>query len=296
MDKANEESLNQEDEESLSQKSESQDQKQESESFTSLDHEKEDNFEEIIDFEDESEGQEGFFENIDLEKSVPHLDPFIDPETAQKIDELKVQMESLDDDIRSIMGKYKITMWILVACIVVYLLFLFVIRQSWSTYVVLATCVVMIFLAVLNTKYSKKIQQLATKRKLIRQQLEKLTPNDKKANEEVKEAIEEEAIIANATSLNDLPKQYTVLDEVKLPNGEMVKHIVVSPYGLAVVGSPEVQKEIEEILDQLHLTAPIFFYDPDTEISTLVENIQMEKQVALDEVQIMTLLRTFVGL
>lgn len=298
MDKTNEETLNQSEE-----KEESSTQFQKESNPLKQDHSSIKDSDFVSNVEEEPNNEifnsetDSKVEVIDLEKDLnSKINSFIDPKTAEKINKLKVEMEALDDDIRNIMGKYKVTMWILVACIVIYLLFLFVIRQSWSTYVVLATCVIMIFLAVLNTKYSKQIQQLAAKRKSIRQELEKLTPKEGQVEEEIKEAIEEEAIVANATSLNDLPKQYTVLDEVKLPSGEVVEHIIVSPYGIGVVGETKHQKEIEELLESLNLTAPIFFYDPKTEISQLAENIQMEKQIVLDETQIFTILRAFVGL
>ena len=214
----------------------------------------------------------------------------------EEVKALETQLEGTDDAIRSLMSKYKLTMYILVACIVVYLLFLFVFRPAWATYVVITTCIIMLVLAVVNTRISKKIQQLAVTRKTIRQSLEKLKNNGESEQEASTQEIKEEAIVANATSINDLPKQYTVLDEVPFQDGKIASHIVVSPYGIAVVGDQNLKDEIQVDLDLLGISSPIFFYDPNTDVATLVENIQMEKQIVLDEEQIYTVLKQFVGL
>ncbi len=214
----------------------------------------------------------------------------------EEVTALEAQLEGIDDTIRSLMSKYKLTMYILVASIVVYLLFLFVFRPTWATYVVIATCIIMLVLAVVNTRISKKIQQLAVTRKTVRQSLEKLKTNGEDEKEPSVEEIKEEAIVANATSMNDLPKQYTVLDDVQFQDGKIAPHVVVSPYGIAVVGDPNLKDEIQADLDILEISSPIFFYDPTTDVATLVENIQMEKQIVLNEEQIYTLLKEFVGL
>lgn len=214
----------------------------------------------------------------------------------EEVAALETQLEGIDDAIRSLMSKYKLTMYILVACIVIYLLFLFVFRPPWATYVVITTCVIMLVLAVVNTRISKKIQQLAVTRKTVRQSLEKLKNNGESEQEASAQEIKEEAIVANATSINDLPKQYTVLDEVPFQDGKKAPHVVVSPYGIAVVGDQDLKDEIQVDLDLLGISSPIFFYDPNTDVATLVENIQMEKQIVLDEEQIYTLLKQFVGL
>lgn len=214
----------------------------------------------------------------------------------EEVTALETQLEGIDDAIRSLMSKYKLTMYILVACIVVYLLFLFVFRPAWATYVVIATCIIMLVLAVVNTRISKKIQQLAVTRKTVRQSLEKLKNNGESEQEASAQEIKEEAIVANATSINDLPKQYTVLDDVPFQDGKTASHVVVSPYGIAVVGDQNLKEEIQVDLDLLGISSPIFFYDPNTDVATLVENIQMEKQIVLDEEQIYTLLKQFVGL
>ncbi len=226
------------------------------------------------------------------QKVVDAIEEAID---EQKIAVLEEQLEEIDEAIRSLMKKYKLTMWTLVGCIVIYLLFLFVFRPAWATYVVITTCIIMLVLAVLNTKISKQIQRLATERKTTRQLLEKLTKKEKQ-DEGLSQALKEEAIVANATSINDLPKQYTVLDEVHFEDGKTAPHIVVSPYGLAVVGDDSLQEDIQNVLNQVNIQSPIFFYDPNMEVSTLVETIQLEKQIVLEEDQIYTILKQFIGL
>ena len=215
----------------------------------------------------------------------------LSPEDQQVID-------SLDGQIKELMKKYKMTMWALVACIVAYLIFLFVIKASWSTWVVLGICVVMIALAVMNTRYSRRIQKLAMeKQKLaMEKQAQAAAAPGQSSDGRIGQVDSDEAIVANAASLNDLPRQYTVLDEIEFSDGQSAENIVVSPYGVAVVGSPDLKPELEAILQEAGVEAPIFFYSPDQEVAALAEEIQMEKTIALDEKQIMDILYKLTGL
>ncbi len=266
--------------------------------------------EELKNSQETSQMEEPLFANVDGEKVEEII---LDPEkeedsehflhhkieevlTEEEVAALEEQLEGIDDVLRSLMSKYKLTMYLLVGCIVVYLLFLFVFRPSWATYVVITTCIIMLVLAVVNTKISKKIQKLASTRKTVRQSLEKLTQDEEGNLDSSPQELKEEAIVANATSLNDLPKQYTVLDDVSFQDGKTAPHVIVSPYGIAVVGDEHLKEEIQANLDLLDISSPIFFYDPTTEIAALVENIQMEKQIVLDEDQIYTVLKQFIGL
>lgn len=214
-------------------------------------------------------------------------DTVISPEDQQVID-------SLDGQIRELMKKYKMTMWALVACIVAYLVFLFLVKTSWSTWVVLAICVVMIAIAVMNTKYSRRIQKLAMEKQKLKKQAQ-ATGGSADAASAIGQTGNE-AIVANAASLNDLPRQYTVLDDVEFADGQEAENIVVSPYGVAVVGSPDLKPELDAVLQEAGVEAPIFFYSPEQEVSALAEAIQMEKTIALDEKQIMDILYKLTGL
>lgn len=200
------------------------------------------------------------------------------------------EKETLNSQIQELLKKYKMTMWALVGCIALYLVFLFIVKAEWSTWVVLALCVVMIVLAVLNTRYSRAIQKLAKQRQeLIRQ--------EKIENGELDEqqAAASSEIVANAKSLNDLPKEYTVLDEVDL-EGKKAEHIVVSPYGVAIVASEDLKPEMDSVLADLGIQSPVYSYSPEEEVSVLAEKIQMEKTPALDESQIMSILYRLTGL
>lgn len=201
------------------------------------------------------------------------------------------EKEALNAQIKGLMKKYKYTMWALVVCIAFYLLFLFGIKAAWTNYAVLAICVVMIVLAIFNIRYSKAIQKLAKEK----QELDK---QEKLANGELNEAdlqTADEAVAANAASLNDLPKAYTVLDEVKLNDGT-AQHVIVSPYGVAIVGSEDLKPAIEEILVEKGIEAPVFVYEPIEDVAELAQAIQMEKQTVLDESQIMAVLYRLTGI
>lgn len=213
----------------------------------------------------------------------------LSPEDQQVID-------SLDGQIKELMKKYKMTMWALVACIVAYLIFLFVIKASWSTWVVLGICVVMIALAVMNTRYSRRIQKLDMEKQKLKKQAQAAAAPGQSSDGRIGQVDSDEAIVANAASLNDLPRQYTVLDEIEFSDGQSAENIVVSPYGVAVVGSPDLKPELEAILQEAGVEAPIFFYSPDQEVAALAEEIQMEKTIALDEKQIMDILYKLTGL
>ena len=214
------------------------------------------------------------------------------------MDELEKQqrIETIDAKLKELMKKYRMSMWAMVACIVLYLIFLFAVKASWSTWVVLAICAVMIVIAIVNTKIFRQIQKLAKEKADLKKPAQAETGEDGE-NERIGTVDEDVPIVANAMSLNDLPKQYTVLDNVPLGEDVVAEHIVVSPYGIAVVARQDVKGDVEAIVQESGVEeAPIFIYSPDTEISELAEKIQMEKTVALSEPQIMKLLYKFNGL
>lgn len=228
-------------------------------------------------------------ENEEVEAEIVET---ADPETIAKI----------DSQIQQLMKKYKMSMWALVACIVLYLIFLFIIKTAYSTWVVLGICVVMIGIAVYNTKISKQVQRLALeKRRLTNPKAAQSAPagamSKSTAGAELGQVDDSEPIVANAASLNDLPKQYTVLDDVEFSDGQRAQNVIVSPYGVAVVGSPDLRPEVDAVLQEANVEeVPIFFYSPDEEVSVLAEKIQMEKMVVLDEGKIMEILLKLTGI
>lgn len=211
------------------------------------------------------------------------------PETVETVDEINAKVQAL-------LKKYKLTMYGMIACIVLYLISLFWIR---NTIIVVIICIPMIACAVLNSRYSKQIRQLVA------------TRNQMQSREEARKRAEEagldpdemdlgdvnsgEAIVANASSLNDLPKEYTVLDDVDL-DGDVIPHIILSPYGVAVVDSTDRTELITQKLKELDLEAPVYMYEPSEDIALLAENIQMPKEVVFTEPDIYKVLYSLTGL
>lgn len=235
-----------------------------------------------------------FLEESENEKSeaAAGSEPVIIPENLQ------AELDSLDAQIQEMMKKYKLTIYLLIGSIVFYLIFLFVIRESWSTWVVLGICVVMIVLAVINSRDSRRIQKLATRRAELKKALEKPVPGRSEAPSKGDQDLQT-PVVANATSLNDLPKQYTVLDEIEFSDGQKAEHIIVSPYGIALVGDIALRDDIASIAQEVADDIPIFVYSPQEEaddVAQLVEDIQMEKTVVLQERQVMDLLFKLTGL
>ena len=210
---------------------------------------------------------------------------------------------NIDRQIQQLMKKYKMSMWALVACIVLYLVFLFLIKTTYSTWIVLGICVVMIGIAVYNTKISKQVQRLALEKRRLTNPKGAATTSSASAMTKstagaaLGQVDESEPIVANAASLNDLPKQYTVLDDVEFSDGQRAQNVVVSPYGIAVVGNPDLRPEVDALLQEASIEdVPVFFYSPDEEVSALAEKIQMEKMVVLDENKIMEILLKLTGI
>ncbi|MEY8309669.1 hypothetical protein AAK899_09135 [Erysipelotrichaceae bacterium 51-3] len=246
----------------------------------------------------------GYGKETPLEGEIIDSVPSTGDEEAEVVDPEVVA--SLDNQIKDLMKKYKMTMWALIACIVVYLLFLFVIKTAYSTWIVLGICVVMIGIAVYNTKISRQVQKLALEKRRLTH------PNDAPAASQpasgglmgkstagapVGEVDSSQPIVANATSLNDLPKQYTVLDDVEFGDGQRAANVVVSPYGIAVVGNEDLRPEMEAILQEEGLEdIPVSYYNPDEEVSSIAEKIQEDKMVVLDENKIMSLLLKLTGI
>mgnify|MGYP003375577705 CR=1 FL=1 len=163
-------------------------------------------------------------------------------------------------------------------------------QESWSVYVVLANCVAMIALAVYDTRLTRKIRRLATERG-------RLMEESKVANGQA--VATDLPMVENAQSLNDLPRQFTVLDDIEFEDGTVAEHIVVSPYGIAVVGDESLKDNVLQALDQCGVDQAeelVMFYDPNEETSELVQKILQVNVNCLDERQIMQILLNLTGL
>lgn len=217
------------------------------------------------------------------------LDADITSEEEVEIDN-QAEIDEINAQIQQTYAKYKRTMILLVACLVIYIVFMFVIKQPWSVYVVLANCVAMIALAIYDTKLTRKIRKLAVERG-------RLMEESKAANGEP--ITTDLPMVENAQSLNDLPRQFTVLDEVEFEDGTVAEHIVVSPYGIAVVGDESLKDNVLQALEQCNINQAeemLTFYDPNEETSTLVQNILKVNVNCLDERQIMEILLNLTGI
>lgn len=217
------------------------------------------------------------------------LDADITSEEEVEIDN-QAEIDEINAQIQQTYAKYKRTMILLVACLVIYIVFMFVIKQPWSVYVVLANCVAMIALAIYDTKLTRKIRKLAVERG-------RLMEESKAANGEP--ITTDLPMVENAQSLNDLPRQFTVLDEVEFEDGTVAEHIVVSPYGIAVVGDESLKDNVLQALEQCNINQAeemLTFYDPNEETSTLVQNILKVNANCLDERQIMEILLNLTGI
>ena len=217
------------------------------------------------------------------------LDANITSEEEIEIDHTE-EINQINAQIQQTYAKYKRTMIYLVACFVIYIVFMFVVKESWSVYVVLANCVAMIALAVYDTRLTRKIRRLATERG-------RLMEESKVANGQA--VATDLPMVENAQSLNDLPRQFTVLDDIEFEDGTVAEHIVVSPYGIAVVGNESLKENVLQALDQCGVDQAeelVTFYDPNEETSELVQKILQVNVNCLDERQIMQILLNLTGL
>lgn len=200
------------------------------------------------------------------------------------------EIDAINKEIQKTYAKYKRTMFVLVACFAIYLVFMFMVKKPWSMYVVLADCVALIALAVYDTRLTRRIRKLATERG-------RLMEEAKIANGEP--VTTDLQTVENAQSLNDLPRQFTVLDDIEFEDGMVANHIVVSPYGIAVVGSEDLKDNVVRSVAECGIYNPeeiMTFYDPEDEVSTLVQNILKVNVNCLDERQIMNILLNLTGI
>ncbi len=208
----------------------------------------------------------------------------------------EAELERISKEIQAQLKTYKITLWGVVGSIGLYLVCLFMIK---SNALLLATCVLMIVMAILNTRYSKRIQKLAKERAALQASIAK--PESSATAAAAEDGLQigtvntSDPVVTGVESLNELPKEYTVLDDVDFGDFS-AEHVVVSPYGVALVGNADCAAELNAVLQEIGVESPVFVYDPELDIDTLAQNIQSEKIIALDEQQIMTICQKLLGL
>lgn len=212
-------------------------------------------------------------------------------QTSEIKEDTSPEVEDLDKDMRDIYKKYKYTLYGIIACIALYLVCLFMLKNTVLT---LVCCIPMIVLAFLNNKFAKQYRQLALKKAEIQK------ANNPAAQETVPggsvAADPNSPIVANANSLNELPKEYTVLDQVDF-NGYEIPHIIVSPYGIAAVSSDDIKADLGRMALDLGIeNAPVYLYEPNDDISVLAEEIQMPKTAVLSEKDIYAILYRLTGI
>ncbi|WP_289220614.1 hypothetical protein [Ileibacterium valens] len=198
--------------------------------------------------------------------------------------------------IQEINKKFKATMYAVMVCVVLYLLALFWLRNNG---VVLIICIPMLIFAVMNNRYGKQIRVIAGKREQIRKEEARVNAETNSEGAEVVELQPGDITetITNAKSLNDLPKEYTVLDEVMI-NERPAAHIIVSPYGVVIVDNEDRTQEVRDLLENLNIEYPITWYEPVSEeqVFDLASKIQENRTTVLTEPEIYKILYRLNGL
>ncbi|MCF0245432.1 MAG: hypothetical protein HUJ55_01245 [Ileibacterium sp.] len=207
-----------------------------------------------------------------------------------------MNLEEMNAKIEALTKKYKLTVYGIIPFVAAYIYLMFAGKNNM---ILLALCVPMIILGLYNYRLGKQITALVNERakELNRQKALEEREARIEAGEDVElsDVTANEAIVANCQSLNDLPKEYTVMDNIDV-NGETIAHIIVSPYGVALVNETDPTEEVREIIDTLNIEPPIFYYEPSDDIALLAERIQMPKEVVLSEPEVYSILYRVSGL
>lgn len=219
---------------------------------------------------------------------------------SSKYEELTKDLNSAEEcsqKIAEINKKFRMTMYGVMVCVLLYLIALFAIK---NTTLVLIICIPMIILAVMNNRYGKQIRMIAQKRQEFRDAENRIKAQNPDAAEGdiIELPVEDiKETMSNVKSLNDLPKDYTVLDQVMI-NNNPAAHIIVSPYGVAVVDEVDRTDDLKGVLQGLEIDAPVFWYAPvsDDELLDLAARIQSPRTVVLTEQEIYKILYRLNGL
>lgn len=245
---------------------------------------------EVIEPEAPTESQKAKAQELLAPAAIKSANP--DSQSAQGEVQGEV-IEDLDAEMAKTYQKYKYSLWDIIACIALYLVCLFMIRNTW---LVLLCCVPMIILAFVNNRLAKQYRKLAQQKAEVIRLNKQNNPESEQNGQDVYTGSADSPIVANAKSLNDLPREYTVLDDVPYKEGE-IEHLIVSPYGVAIVDSQPLKEQIAEEIAELGIeNAPVFQYEPSENIALLAEQIQMPHDAVLSEKEIYNILYKFTGL
>ncbi len=199
--------------------------------------------------------------------------------------------------IAEVNKKFRMTMYGVIACVVAYLVALFWIRNTTIVFII---CIPMLILAVMNNRYGKQIRQIAARRDQIRQEEARVQQETGSGDAQVVELDSSDIheTVSDAKSLDDLPKEYTVLDQVTINDEPPIAHVIVSPYGVAIVDNKDWTEEIRTLLSDLNLDFPIYYYEPvsDDQIFDLAARIQQPHQTVLSEPEIYKILYRLSGI
>lgn len=215
----------------------------------------------------------------------------------QNTEPVETELLPTTDELKAKYSKemkgYKTSLYIVVGAVVLYVISMFILRNNWIT---LLCCIPLIGGAFWNSKQAKKIRKINEEYAKV-QEVERrarAAENGELDPDDV-QVLESSEIVTNAGSLNDLPKEYTVLDNEELGQ-EPVKHIILSPYGVAIVDPLDHTAQMKSMLEELNIEAPVFSYLPQDDMSELVIEIQRPRDVALSEKDIYRILYHLRGL
>ncbi len=190
------------------------------------------------------------------------------------------------------MKGYKASLYLVVASVILYVISMFFLRNNWVT---LLSCVPLIAGAFWNNRQAKKIRKINTEYAKIKEIEKKAQAMENGEPYDDVQVLDSSEIVTNAGSLNDLPREYTVLDNEEL-DGATVKHIILSPYGVAIVDDLDHTAAMKAMLEELNIEAPVYSYLPMDDMSELVMQIQEPRDAALSEKEIYRILYHLRGL
>lgn len=220
----------------------------------------------------------------------------VEAEVLETKEQLEAKAQILKEEYGERMKKYRLSLVLFGVALVAYFVSLLLIRNH---VLVLICCIPIFGVGFWNNRIGKTMREMSTEYNKIMQKISALEKADNEfpQNEETTVSSDSvgSAIVANATSLNDLPKEYTVLDQEEL-DGQNIAHIILSPYGVTLVDEQDHRPAMEAILNELNIQAPIFWQQPQEDIAALAETIQVPKQVALNEQEIYKILYRLRGI
>lgn len=199
-------------------------------------------------------------------------------------------MEEIRQQVEPLMKKYKYSTWAIFACVAIYLACLFWFRSQIG---VIATFIPMLILAIYNWRIAKKIRALQEEYARLAKEKQAQEMKEKAAENGDEELMAEAEGVA---SLNQLPKDYTVLDDVQLDE-RTVPHVVVSPYGIVVIDTTDTSEEVKSHLNSLGVDeVPVTYIEEVDNVPAMTGRIMQAKDNVLNEKQIYAILYRLSGL